>query len=144
MWVCCWMGERNEVYVSYFPFSLERKWSCLLTIQHTYLAVHTHSIRYLAKQAIRGKYWDLGESLNLRMLLFSRLVMFHSLQPHDLEHTRLPCPSLSPQVCSNSCPLNQWWHPTILSFFTPFSCLNLSQHQGLFQGVNSSHQVAKV
>ena len=36
-----------------------------------------------------------------------------SLQPHGLSHTRLPCPSLSPRVCSKSCPLNQWCHPTI-------------------------------
>ena len=45
----------------------------------------------------------------------------------------------------NSCPLSQWWHPTISSSVTPFSSsFNLSQHQGLFQWVVSSHQVAKV
>ena len=41
--------------------------------------------------------------------------MFNSLQPHGLQHTRLPCPSLSPRVCLNSCPLSRWCHPTILS-----------------------------
>ena len=47
-----------------------------------------------------------------------------SLQPHGLQHTRLPCPSLSPRVCSNSCPLSQWCHPIISSSVTPFSsCL---------------------
>ena len=40
-------------------------------------------------------------------LLFSCSVMSDSLQPHGLQHARLPCPSLSPGVCSNSCPLNQ-------------------------------------
>ena len=39
----------------------------------------------------------------------------------DLQHDRLLCPSLSPGVCSNSCPLNRWCHPTILSSVVPFS-----------------------
>ena len=43
------------------------------------------------------------------------------LQPHGLQHTRLPCPSLSPRVCSNSYPLSQWWHPTISFSVIPFS-----------------------
>ena len=48
--------------------------------------------------------------------------MSRSLQPHGLQHTRLPCPSLSPRVCLNSCPLNWWCHPTISFSVTPFSC----------------------
>ena len=40
---------------------------------------------------------------------------------HGLQHTRLPCPSPSPRVCSNSWPLNQWCHPTISSSVIPFS-----------------------
>ena len=47
--------------------------------------------------------------------LFSCSVMSDSSQPHGLQHTRIPCPSLSPGVCSNSCPLNQWCHPIISS-----------------------------
>ena len=47
--------------------------------------------------------------------------MSDSLQPHGLQHSRLPCPSLSPGVCSNSCPFNQWCHPTISSSVTLFS-----------------------
>ena len=43
------------------------------------------------------------------LLLFSRWVLSDSLRPHGLQHTRLPCPSLSPRVCSNSCPLSQWY-----------------------------------
>ena len=43
-----------------------------------------------------------------------------SNSPHGLQHARLPCPSLSPRVCSNSCPLSQWCHPTISSFVAPF------------------------
>ena len=42
------------------------------------------------------------------VLLFSRSVMSNSLQPHGLQHARLPCPSPTPRVCANSCPLRQW------------------------------------
>ena len=41
--------------------------------------------------------------------------MSDSLQPHGLQHTRLPCPSPTNRVYSNSCPLSQWCHPTISS-----------------------------
>ena len=46
--------------------------------------------------------------------------MSNSLQPHGLQHTRFPCPSLSPRVCSNSCPLSQLCYLTISSSATPF------------------------
>ena len=50
--------------------------------------------------------------------------MSDSLRPHGLQHTRLPCPSLSPRMCSNSCPLSQWCYLTISSSATSFSsCL---------------------
>ena len=45
--------------------------------------------------------------------------MSHSLQPHGLQHARLPCPSPSPGTCSNSCPLSWWCHPTISSSAVP-------------------------
>ena len=47
--------------------------------------------------------------------------MSNSLRPHGLHQTRLPCPSLSPRVCSSLCPLNQWCHLTISSCMDPFS-----------------------
>ena len=48
--------------------------------------------------------------------------MSDSLGPHGLQHTRLPCPSLSPRACSNSCPLSRRYPPTISSSLIPFSC----------------------
>ena len=55
---------------------------------------------------------------------FSPSVVSNSLQPHGLQHTRLPCPPPSPRVCSNLCPSSQWCHPTISSSVIPFSsCL---------------------
>ena len=46
---------------------------------------------------------------------FSHSVMSNSLWPHELQHARPPCPSPTPRVYSNSCPLSQWCHPTISS-----------------------------
>ena len=52
---------------------------------------------------------------------FSLSVISNSLQPHGLQHSRLPCPSPAPGACSNSCPLSRWCHPTISSSVIPFS-----------------------
>ena len=52
-------------------------------------------------------------------------VVSDTLQPHGLQHARLPCPSLSPGVCSHSCPLSWWCHPTISSSAAFFSCSQL-------------------
>ena len=55
---------------------------------------------------------------------FSRSVVSNSLQPHESQHTRLPCPSPTPGACSNSCPWRWWCHPTSSSSVIPFSsCL---------------------
>ena len=66
------------------------------------------------------------------MLLFSCSVVSHSLWPYELQYTRLPCLSLSPRACSNSCLLNQWSHPIILSSFVPLSCLQSLPASGSF------------
>ena len=55
------------------------------------------------------------------LLLFSCWVMSNSLPPHELQHAWLPCPSPSPRVCSNSCPLSQWYYLTISPSAAPFS-----------------------
>ena len=55
------------------------------------------------------------------LLLFSHSVVSDSLWPHGLQHVRPPCPSPSPRVYSNSCPLSRWCHPTISSSVVPFS-----------------------
>ena len=78
----------------------------------------------------------LGKSLALWTLFsvqFSRSVVSDSLWPHGLQHARPPCPSPTPGLYSNSCPLSQWCHPTILSFVIPFSsCLQSFQASGSF------------
>ena len=79
------------------------------------------------------------------LLLFSYQGMSDSWRPHGLQRARPPCSSPSPGACSSSCPFNQWCHLTISSSLSSSPpAFNLSQHQGLFQWVGSSHQVAKV
>ena len=61
------------------------------------------------------------EITNYLPLLFSSQVVSDSLQPYELQHVRPPCPSPTPGVHSNSCPLSRWCHPTISSSVIPFS-----------------------
>ena len=70
--------------------------------------------------APRKDFWRLY-LCNISSVQFSRSVMSSSLWPHGLQHTRPPCPSATPGVYSNSCPLSQWCHLTILSSVIPFS-----------------------
>ena len=62
-----------------------------------------------------------------------------------LQQARPPCPSPTPRVYLNSCPLSRWCHPAISSSVIPFSsCLQFSPASGLFKWVSSSYEVAKV
>ena len=89
---------------------------------------------------IRVKLHDTVQFSSVQSLSRDRL-----LWPHESQHTKPPCPSTTPGVHSDSCPLSQWCHPAISSSVDPFSSSpNPSQHQSLFQWVNSSHEVAKV
>ena len=78
---------------------------------------------------------------------FSTVAQLHPvlLQPHELQHARLTCPSPTPRTYSNSCISSRWCHPSIHPL--PSSSLpafNLSQPLDLFKWVTSSHQVTKV
>ena len=65
---------------------------------------------------------------------FSRSVVSDSLQPHEQQHTRYPCPSPTPGVHPNPCPLSRWCHPTISSSAVPFSsCPQSFPASGSFQ-----------
>ena len=69
---------------------------------------------------------NIHQILIKQLLLFSHSVVSDPLWPHGLQHTRLPCPSPSLRVCSNSCPLSQFCHPIISSSVIPFSSCLLS------------------
>ena len=65
---------------------------------------------------------------------FSRSVTSDSLQPHKTQHARPPCPSPTPRVYPNSCPLSRWCHLTISTSVVPFSsCLKSFLTSGSFQ-----------
>ena len=65
---------------------------------------------------------------------FSRSVVSDSLWPHEPQHTRPPCPSLTPRVHPNPCPSSWWCHPTISSSVVPFSsCSQSFPASGSFQ-----------
>ena len=70
--------------------------------------------------------------INSPQLLFRHSVMSDSLQPHGLQHARLPCPSTPPGVYSDSCPLSRWCHPTISSSVILFSCFKYFPASGSF------------
>ena len=85
------------------------------------------------------------EKPNISSVQFSCSVVSDSLRPHESQHARPPCPSPTPGVHPDSRPSSQWCHPAISSsvIHSP-PAPNPSQHQSLFQRVNSSHEVAKV
>ena len=75
----------------------------------------------------------LENPLDFSLVRFSRAVVSNSLWPHGLQHISPPCPSPTPGVYSNSCPLSWWCHPTISSSVVPFSsCLQSFPASGSF------------
>ena len=91
-------------------------------------------IRYAILQQYPLRYCHLGDQLwSIKPKVPRRSVMSDSLQPHELQHARPPCPSPTPGVYSNLCPLSQWCHPTISSSIILFSCLQSFPASGPFQ-----------
>ena len=74
------------------------------------------------------KHWDIQFS----SVHFSRSVVSDSLRPHELQHSRPPCPSPTPGVHPNSCPSSQWCHPAISSSVIPFSSCPQSLQASVF------------
>ena len=89
------------------------------------LSILLFALGWFLKEKVNRALWRVSYSIS-HLLLCRHPVMSDSLQPHELQHTRLPCPSLSPRVWSNLCPLSKWWNTTISSSVTlssscPFS-----------------------
>ena len=105
---------------------------------HTHIRIFT-MIWYVIKfiynlsQSLSDLYF---ETFQFSSVQFSRSVVSDSLRPHEPQHTRPPCPSPTPGVYSNSCPLSQWCHPAISSSSSvvPFSsCPQSLPASGSFQ-----------
>ena len=89
------------------------------------------NLPFLLRHPIR--HIGLGPILQILSLLSSHSVVSYSFQPYGLQHTRLPCPLLSPRACSNSCPSSWWCNPIISSSVIPFSaCLQFCPASGSF------------
>ena len=82
----------------------------IYTHTHTYIYkhIHTHAFRLLDFRLFSS-------------VQFSHSVMSDSLQPHELQHPRPPCPPQIPRVYSSSCPSSWWCHPAVSSSVVPFS-----------------------
>ena len=108
-----------------------------LSIHLRWISVEAHWLLMQKKQAwiLAGSPpHTLEQDFASVSVQFSCSVMSDSLRPHGLQHARPPCPSPTPGVYSNFCPLSWWCHPTshLLSSPSP-PTFNLSQHQGLFK-----------
>ena len=91
-----------------------------VSMQHLKVSI---GIEYCNRQAFlllqhRKLNTDIWE---IHSVQFSLSVVSNCLWPHESQHTRPPCPSQTPGVYSNSCPLSRWWHPAISSSVIPFS-----------------------
>ena len=114
---CCHVCLKKNLLV----FGLELCWL------HRSISRELSSKKYLVFLSVNM----LSMTLHLLLLLCCS-VMSDSLQPHRLQHTRLPCPSPFPRAYSNSCPLSQWCHPTISFSVVPFSFLQSFPESGSF------------
>ena len=101
-------------------------WKQLMLLSFIFFSLHTNSGHKI-------KCYKTYKS-HPEILQFSHSVLSDSLWPHGLQHTRPPCPSPTPRIYSNSCPLSRWCHPTISSSVVPFSsCLQSFPASGSFQ-----------
>ena len=91
-----------------------------------------HAKPYLVSLICRKE--ALIQGFCISSIQFSHSVVSDSLRPHEPQHTRPPCPSPTPGVYPNSCPLSWWCHPTISSSVSPFSsCPQSFPASGAFQ-----------
>ena len=99
--------------MNFCPFNdlKKRKWKDTLQFENIF-TIHT---------TVKGYYQEHKKNFFISSVQFSRWVMSDSLRPHGLQYARLPCPSPTPTVYSNSCPSSRWRHPTISSSVIPFS-----------------------
>ena len=96
----------------------------------------------LVDRELKDLWTEVCNIVQISSVQFSCSVVSDSLRPHETQHARPPCPSQTPGVYAYTCPSSQWCHPAISSPSPPAP--NPSHHQGLFQWVSSSHEVAKV
>ena len=130
-------------------FKIVKRWKCLMcasTSEWINKMRYMHMMEYYSamKILIHAATWILKHYAKWNSVQFSCSVMSDSLRPHELQHTRPPCPSPTSGVHPNPCPLSRWCHPTNSSSVVPFSCPQSFPASGSFPMSSSSHQVPKV
>ena len=146
------LNERHLEYNSYEYWYLFSSKYLLFQFLSQWISPKPKGAQTRNLEAILASNLSPSYPLNQQKSFKSTLQCFSSVvqscltlwDPHGLKHARPPCSSPTPKVYSNSCPLSQQCHPTISSSVVPFSSFSLSQDQGLFKWVSSSHQGAKV
>ena len=93
-----------------------------------------HYVYYCGQESVRRNWVALIVNKRVQNAVqFSCSVVSDSLRPHEPQHARLPCPSPTPRVYPNPCPLSRWCHLTISSSVVPFlSCLQSFTTSGSF------------
>ena len=133
-WLAGWQQQTQVLHntKSYLvpSFKTEQN-SSTLTVQN-----------YLSKSFVDFPSWR--PLFYISSVQFSRSVVSDSLRPHEPQHARPPCPSPTPEVHPNPCPLCWWCHPTISSSIVPFSCLQSFPASGSFQMSQLSKSGGKV
>ena len=84
------------------------------------------------QQLLTNAWWIMLKFSSLISVQLSLSVVSNSLRPHEPQHARHSCPSPSPRIYTNSCPLSRWCHSTIASAIVPFSCLQSFPASGSF------------
>ena len=93
----------------------------ILTIQICPFYQHGIFFHLLVSSSFSSSMSESVQYAGLSVQISSVAQLCLTLQPHGLQHVRVPCPSLTSWTCSNSCPSSQWCHPTISSSVVPFS-----------------------
>ena len=105
-------SDLNLLNCQYFAIQIEISFMCFYpnktNIQQNCNCFHFASIKHFEFEfCFRNMCLSASVNPKCSYLLLSDEVMSESLQSHGLQHARIPCPSLSPGVCSDSCPLSQ-------------------------------------
>ena len=139
-WECMWvplpvslekeMATHSSILAWRIPMDRGTWWATVHGVAKNWLWLRT-SLSLFSQTACLFHYLSLDKNLVLGkqisyLLLFSsvqfsRSVVSNSLRPHELQHSRPPCPSPTPGVHPNPCPSSRWCHPTISSSVVPFS-----------------------
>ena len=144
LWIPCfpsnryhWITQGLVIQILYLTSSACNLYEILQVTEVIFLSETKENKAYILK-LIHNIILSLFSSVQ-----FSHSVMSDSLRPHEPQHARPLWPSPTPRVHSNSCP-SSWWCHLILCHPLLLLPPNPSQHQGLFQWVNSLHDMAKV